>query len=257
MNTPWTCSGQLKEVAAAPRGDRRIPKNAVSGGVHRVFQQAYRPAIVALGVLALLAGGCGYAGGELLYMLGFGRPAKVEARFRLTEEPILILVDDPAQRIDWPIAKRYLTDELAQELIKKKAAKKIIPRQTLDRLRQSEPNLDKRGCREVGRMAGAEQVLWIETQDFYAREQIDAVDEAAYIAVTVKVLNAGEMPPGSRPRLWPTSPRGQEVLATLAGSEVLMLKTRDAIARELAGRLATRIAKLFYDHRLKETASGK
>ena len=28
------------KVAAAPRGGRRMPKNAVSGGVHRGFQQA-------------------------------------------------------------------------------------------------------------------------------------------------------------------------------------------------------------------------
>ena len=193
---------------------------------------------------------CTYSGGELLYLFGVGRGELVKAEFRLTDGAVLILVDDPAERVDWPAAARHLHDELSQELVKKKAAKKIIPLETLEQLRRAELNFEKRGCREVGKLAGAEQVLWVEVQDFLADEQIVDAHQAAYFAVTVKVINALEEENGGRVRLWPTSPAGRAVTVLMQASEVNLEKTKDAIARQLAKRLAVEIAELFYDHRL-------
>ncbi len=190
-------------------------------------------------------------------MMGVGRGQKVEAQFRLTDGPILVLVDDSTQLVDRPMTTRYLADRLAQELIKKKAAKKIIPEQTLDALRQREPDLHRRGCREVGEMVGAKQVLWIEIRDFLAGEQIESAAEAAYITVSVKVISAGELEPGKRARLWPVSPKGRILSEVLAGSDCLRLKTKDAIGRELADKLATQVARLFHDHRLDRLESYK
>ncbi|MGB2988154.1 MAG: hypothetical protein WBE26_19980 [Phycisphaerae bacterium] len=205
-------------------------------------------------VLVLLAclslGGCTYSGGELLYLLGIGRGEKVEAKFRLTEGPIMILIDDVSQRPDGAMATRYLFDELAQELLRHEAATKIIPQETLVHLRQSMPNFEKRGCREMGLQAGARQVLWVEVQDLFAQEQIHDATTAAYFNVTVKVINVLEEKRRSRVRLWPTSPGGHPVAVSMTGSEVGLAKTKDAISKEIAGRLAVEIAKLFYDHRL-------
>ncbi|MHC4696485.1 MAG: hypothetical protein ACYTFA_07075 [Planctomycetota bacterium] len=203
-------------------------------------------------VLALAAclgsGGCTYTGGKILYMLGFGREKVVEAEFRLTEEPVLILVDDFGDHVDWPAAKRYLSDELGQQLLKHSAAKKIIPQETIDRLRQSDPTLTKRSCREVGELAGAEQVLWIEVRDFLAEEIFDDVSDAAYFSVTVKVINVLEKERRSRVRLWPTGGEGRFVVGRLPGTAVAHLKSRDAISKALAGELAVEISKLFYDY---------
>ena len=107
------------------------------------------------GVLILTAwsAGCGYSQGELLYMLGAGRGQVVEAKYNLTDKPILVLLDDPTGRMDLPAAKHHFVDELSQLLIKNKAAKKIIPRQTVQSLRQAEPDFERRGCREVGELA--------------------------------------------------------------------------------------------------------
>jgi len=199
---------------------------------------------------AVSLAGCTYSGGELLYVLGFGRGQKVEAQFRLTKEPILILVDDADIRVDWPLTQTYLFDALAQELRDRKAADKIIPRGTLDGLRQSVEDFEKRGCREIGELAGARQVLWIEVQDFLAEEEVTEADVAAYFSVTVKVVNVLEKERRTRVRLWPPSPQGEVVSVSMTGSEVSIAKTKDAIAKDLAGRLAVAIAKLFYDHRL-------
>jgi len=208
-------------------------------------------------VLFLSVSGCGFGGGQMLYMLGFGRGQVVKAEFRLTEGPILILLDDDTERVDWPQAKQYLVDELGQELIRQKAARQIIPPQTLDQLKQAHPNLGKRGCREVGEMAGAEQVLWIQVEDFLANVQVYDALNAAYMHVTVKVINVLEKDKERRShvRLWPIGSAGRAVSASMSGADVARLKTKDAVSKELAVRLAPSIAKLFYDHRLGDFES--
>lgn len=241
MNTPsfskCACGRQETQSAGSRRGAGRI-----SPSTFRV--------LLLVSCLLPLASSCGHTQGALLFLLGFGRGALVEPKFQLTQGPVMILIDDAAQRVDWPPATRHLFGELAQELLTHKAATKIIPAETIGRLRQLDPNFEKKGCREIGELGGAEQVLWIEVQSFYANEQIQEVNAAAYFTATVKVINALEKERRSRVRLWPTSPQGHLVTVTLTGSEVSLAKTKDAIAKKLAGKLATAIAKLFYQYRL-------
>ncbi len=193
--------------------------------------------------------GCGYTQGKLLYMLGFGQRDIVKAKFTLTEEPILILVDDPSGRIDWPPAEKYLTDTLSQELIKQEGANKIIPRKTVQNLRRSRTDFGKLSCREIGELVGAEQVLWLEVQKYFGDSEFFEPTNAAWFAVTVRVINAQETEDRSAVRLWPPSPRGQYISISLDGNEVAMAKTKDSIAKALAQRLAERLAKLFCDYR--------
>lgn len=208
----------------------------------------------ALGLCCLLVTptliGCTYSGGELLYLLGVGRGELIEAKFTLTEGPVLILIDDPMHRIDWPLMPRNLFDQLAQQLLKNEAATKLIPRQTLDQLRQSDADFSKRGCREIGELVGAEQVLWVEVLDFLAEEEVTETHTAAFLTVAVKVINVLETKSASRVRLWPQNPRGQVASVSMTGSEVAMAKTKKAISKELASRAADAIAKFFYKHRL-------
>jgi len=195
--------------------------------------------------------GCGYTQGKLLYFMGFGRGQKIEALFRLTNGPILIFLDDPHGRMDWPPARATFEDDLAQALIKNKAAKKIIPRRTLEGLRQSTPDFEKRGCREIGEMAGADQVIWVQVQAFRAEAQFSDTNQAAYLTVTVKVISATE-PQRSRARVWPSSPAGHRVHVSMTGADVAMEKTKPAISAKLAAKLARHVARLFYNHRLND-----
>ncbi len=242
MNTPSTCR------AARRPYDRRPPWGAESASCVASRFHRDRWAVCAMLGSAVLTG-CTYSGGEMLYFLGVGQGKLVKAEFRLVDGPILILLDDPAERIDWPAAKRYVFDELSQELIRVGAATKIIPWQALERLHRNEPDFAKRGCREVGRLAGADQVLWLEIQDYMADDTFYDPANAAYCIVTVKVIDAHEEN-RSRVRLWPTSAEGRVVAARLNGSEVTRAKTKDAVARALAAHLAEGVAELFYDHRL-------
>jgi hypothetical protein len=229
-----------------------------------IFRRAFPPRLrstfrgPALGRAALLLmvvagpGGCTYSGGELLYVLGFGRGPQVPAEFKLADGPILILIDDPGERIDWPPARKHLFEAISQQLIKTGSAKKIIPNETLLQIRRSQPDYEKRGCREIGALAGAEQVLWLEVQEFFAQEQFYDPTNAAYYAVNVKVIDVDNEEGRSRVRAWPTSPEGHPITVSLGGVDVSVAKTRDGISKKLAERLAVALARLFHEHRLDD-----
>ena len=209
----------------------------------------------AASVGAVATSGCFYGGGELLYFLGFGQGKLIKAEFRLTDGPILILVDDYEGLIDWHDASRHLVDELAQQLLREKAAKKIIPPRTLHTLRQTKPDFEKRGAREIGRMAGAEQVVWLQVKEFLVEEQFEEVVQAARFTVTVKVLNVLETEDRSSVRLWPSGPAGHLATASLPGDAVMRARTRDGISKALARELAVMIARSFHDYRLGDFES--
>ena len=239
MSTPW----RSKHRSEGRGADRCAPRKGHSPGIW---------AFCAVTAWCLLLAGCTYSGGELLYFLGFGKPRMIEAVFRLSQGPVLVFVDDVNERMYSPKAGRVLFDGLSQELLRHEAAGRIIPLRTMEQLRQTIPDFDKRGCREIGELAGAEQVLWIEVRDFLVEEQIFDASNAAYIVVTVKVINVLESQKASRVRLWPTGPDGFLVTANMNGSEVVTTGSKDAIGQELTTRVAQHIAMLFYDHRASE-----
>ena len=177
---------------------------------------------------------------------------KVEAKFRLTAGPVMVFVDDVNERVDWPPARRYLWEDVSQELVRTQSAKKIVPLETEESLRQTTPDFVKRTCRQIGELAGAEQVVWIEVQDFLADEEITDATNAAYWTVTVKVLNPSEKTDRMRVRLWPDSPEGYYLSASMTGGAVLKAKTKDAISKGLTAKLAVQIARLFHDHEIED-----
>ena len=184
---------------------------------------------------------CGACGGE-----------KVEAKFRLTAGPVMVFVDDMHERVDWPPARRYLWEDVSQELLRTESVTKVIPLETEESLRQTLPDFVKRSCREIGELAGAEQVVWIEVQDFLADEQIMDATNAAYFAATVRVLNPSEKTDRRRVRLWPDSPEGHYLTASMTGAAAVAAKSKDAISKELSAKLAVNIARLFHDHHLED-----
>jgi hypothetical protein len=198
----------------------------------------------ALGVMLLLPllNGCVAAA----FLTGQGE--KVKAQYKLSDGPILVFIDDKNERIDWPAARRFLWDDLSQELIRTKSTLKVIPIETEDAIRQTNPDFGKLSCRKVGELAGADEVLWIEVQDFLVPEQITDATNAAYFNVTVKVVDPKQTE-RSKIRLWPTSPEGQLVTANMTGGAVLEQKTKDAKSRILTAKLAVEIARLFHDHK--------
>lgn len=215
---------------------------------NRSWHSAVRGAILTAMLCAF--SGCTYTGGKLLYMLGLGEARTVPAEFTLTKEPVLIFVDDFRERLTYPLAARDLFGELSQELLRQKAATKLIPLSTVDGLRQSHPEFSELSAREIGELVGADQVLWIEIQDFLASDEVTNVDDAGYIHVTLKVLDPHETKRRSRIRLWPISPTGHPVSVGISGARVSELGSAARVSKELTTMAAVEIAKRFYDCQL-------
>jgi len=203
-------------------------------------------------LILLLPTGCGFSGGQALYMLGVGKGQMVEAKFSLTDGPILILFDD-LDRVDVPTFEPHLLEALSQELLQNEAAQKIIPYETIQHLRRTWSEFPDRGAREIGVKAQAEQVLWLEVQDFaLSRESFDP-ERAAIITVSVKVINPLEAKDKSKVRLWPSTRTGHLVTASLSTPEATLCKDDNMLSRKLTAELAEKIAQLFYDRRLGDT----
>jgi len=190
--------------------------------------------------------------GTLLYWMGAGRLHKIEAEFILSEGPILILVDDLEERVTWAPARDLIAKEFARELLEHKATLKVISPETVRRFRRTHANFDDLKCTQVGRLVGAEQVLWIAVTAFYAEEEVHDTTQAASLSVTVRVINPNERKSRHKVRLWPTNREGKAVAVQLNANEVNRLKTKDRIATELSRKLAADVAKLFYEHSLQD-----
>ena len=203
-------------------------------------------------VFAACLSGCGAQAGTLLYWMGAGRLVQVEAEYVLGEGSILILVDDLHERLTWALARDSLAKELARELLEHQATQKIISPETVKRYRRTHANFDDLKCTQVGRLVGAEQVLWIEVVAFYAEEEVHDTTQAASISVTVRVINPRERTNRAKVRLWPSAREGKPVSVQLNSNEVNRLKTKERIATELSRMLAKDIAKLFYKHPLQD-----
>lgn len=254
MSTRWICRNRHRAIRhgrteATPRSHKTAGDfRAISlFGIRHSQFGALR--WFAFSCLALSLASCGMSGGRALWALGVGSGRKTKAEFKLGPGPILILVDDATQQIDWPAAFHDLNDELAQHLIKHKATTKVIPRATIETLRRTNTDFSKKSAREIGELADAEQVMWIETQAFLAKQEIDEASDAALWQVTVKVLDARQKEDRTRVRLWPATSAGQPVSVSLSGADVDRLKTRDALVKDLARQLSTEITKLFVDHK--------
>jgi len=188
----------------------------------------------------------------MLYYLGAGDRQKTAAQFTLGKGPILVLVDDLGERVIWPEIRERLAGRLADDLLAHKATEKVISPQTLQLARRTQPDFDKRGCREVGRLMGADQVLWVEVADFFASEALEDVDSATRIAVTIKVVDPKGTVKDGNIRVWPVEREGRPVKVELSANDVNRARTRQAIAEELTSRLAVEIARLFYEHPLDD-----
>lgn len=227
----------------------------IATGLKTVQRSTLVRRVSAASMLLLLATGC--KGLPQLFANLSKDSKKVEAQFLVGDGPVLVLVDDPAGQVDWPAANQYLHDELNQRLIKHKATTKVIPRETLENLKRADSRYEKRGAREIGALAGAERVIWIETQNFLADDQLQEASEAALWTITVKVLDAKEAKNRTQVRLWPKSTTGHAISVNMSAATAAQLKSRDQIAEGLANLLAIEVTKLFAEYRVKDFETTK
>jgi hypothetical protein len=208
-----------------------------------------RPAVLAFATVISLAAsvGCGPDFGRFLYFFGNTPKQTVKARFKLTTDTLLILFDD-SPAVDLPPEMRdevvrALIDEFKQTGINNK----VVPLSRLNELRRNHPDVDKRGIREVGRMAFAEQVLWLYPKEFSMAGAPEQALDPAKLTVILKVIDA-RATDRTRVRLWPVSEEGELVSITIEPNQVRTAKASDELFRTMARQLAAEIGHLFRDY---------
>jgi len=182
-----------------------------------------------------------------MYHMGLVKADAIPAEFTLPKAPLLILVDDDWDLVHPRTANDALVDALAKELKARGLIDRVTTNEELARLRQSEPNFERRGAREVGRLAKADTVLWLKVVRFTLEDDLEMAVSYAHFAVIVKVLDA-RADERDAVRLWPKGREGKLVEAKVSPHDIRNCKSIREAHTVVAGRLASEIAKLFYEH---------
>jgi len=214
---------------------------------------AFRNATIVVwqGVLfGLVLPGCGPPLGALWYHT-FMPSQKVPAEFELPEGPLLILVDDDQDLIQPPLARHALVDALARQLKAHGVADRVTKNEELARLRQSDPEFESRGTREVGQLLGADTVLWLSTVQFVVEDDLEIASTPGKFAVTLKVVNA--LAEERRDvRLWPPERKGRLVVVTVSSHDIRACRNQAEVHQKMGGALATEIGQLFYEKTVEQ-----
>jgi hypothetical protein len=201
--------------------------------------------------------GCGRQAGGLLYFLGYGRGQKIPAQFELPEGKILILVDDTEALAELPQTRELLVQYVGEELLAHKAADQVISPRAVNRLRQSDPEFERRSAHQIGRKVEADTIVWLQVRDFFAPVEVEDTSAAARMSVSVIVLDATEAADATKVRLWPPGREGHLESLELTSNQVNALKGNDAVAKKLAEKLSRQVARLFYKHTVGEVEDDR
>jgi hypothetical protein len=165
----------------------------------------------------------------------------------LTTGPLLILVDDDQDLLDSPRTRDYLVAALIREFQTHEINANVIDNRKVNALRQRDPKFEERGCREVGRDVGAEQVLWLQVESFHASTEAQDIQQRPEFAATVKVINA-LAEKREDVRIWPDSMDGHRVIVIETAHLAQSARSLNELTQHLTTSLAHEIAKLFRDY---------
>lgn len=157
---------------------------------------------------------------------------------------ILVFVDDVIEPVAYRPIKPELTERLNRELTAHGIAAGVVPHERLAELRATTPDFDRLAVSQVGQKAGADLVLYVRLDELTLPDAAAATPPGeARLRTNVRMVDVtkGRLWPRDRPDGHPVGP--VELPAATAGG------TGTAeLAASLAGRMADRIARLFYVH---------
>jgi hypothetical protein len=214
-----------------------------------------RTRLVTFALVAIIslapAAGCGPSLGAWLYTLKLYPTQTIAAQYTIPKGNLLILVDDDRDLIQPKTARDSLIDELAKLFKEHEVADRVTTNEELSKLRQQEPKFEKRGAREIGQLANADTVLWLNTINFSLNNDLEMTVTPGKFAVMVKVVNA-KAEKADEVRLWPTDRDGRLVEVTMSSHDIRQCKSLKEAHEKMAAALADEVAKLFYEQKIKE-----
>lgn len=202
-------------------------------------------ATLMLGFMTLFLGGCNLVS-PIAYILA--PEPKIEALYALEDRPTVVFIDDRENRVS-PIAlRRVIADRLSQELMMRKVVTKTIsPRDAEVAARQRDRYDNMLSIDAIGRAVGAEQVIYIEMQNF--QQRTDRYTLKPWAKCKVRVIDVT-----NRVRLFPSAESGeiahpvQVQMGEMRPEQYNSRATRNQIAQALANEIGTTISRLFYEY---------
>ena len=211
-----------------------------------------RMTLAAIAATALLGApaGCNIAG-PLTY-LAMGAP-KIPAECELADRRTVVYVDDRANVIEAnaPAMRIAIAEQVSEELMTRKVLSPemtISPGDTLALVRSHDRHSELLPIDAIGRLVGAEQVIYVEMAQFSLTP--DGVTPRPTAACRVRVIDVN-----NRERLYPSADETAQT-ARQVGSQLNEIddslyrsaSSRRSVYGKLAERVGKDVAKLFYRH---------
>lgn len=215
-----------------------------------------RHARTVLVVLALTSAaalsGCGPMIGWIVN--AFAPPKKVAPIYEPpANKTILVFVDDIIHELVYEPVKAELTAQLNKQFVERKVAARTIKYDRLLDLVAATPKFNRLSVSEVGQRLGADIVLYVQVDRFSLKDDNASPLWHGQFQTTVRMVEVG------KGKLWPKDhPAGYPV-------EPIEVPTTDnssagygsKLARTMAGEMANRIARLFYEHKAQREGAWK
>lgn len=204
-------------------------------------------------LLALLAvsATCLHGCGVFAYLLTeLSPPRKVPALYEPpADKKFLVFVDDLKYGSIHEPVKKELTDQLNRMLVDNNVAGSTIPYDDLLDLIIVTPKFNRLAVNQVGQELGADVILYVRVDKFSVKDDDISPLWHGQLEATVRVVDARTADPDVV-RMWPKDdPDGFRVepveIPPVTDSSPGF---GDAMSRKLAGQMAERIAKFFYEH---------
>lgn len=173
----------------------------------------------------------------------------IEAEYKLTKEPLLILIDDRNGFVTEPKAISETYKTIAAIFLEKKVNNRLIPFEEWRRLQQSDRSYHKMSIRQIGEKLGASQVLYMRVEQFTLSTEPGAPIFRGEFTVRVKVLSTDQK---KDIRQWPDNEAGRRISVGTDPTPADGEKSSSDIATELGIKLGKSTALLFYGHREME-----
>jgi hypothetical protein len=170
----------------------------------------------------------------------------IEPEFKLTQGPLLVLIEDARGDVSDPRAIRELYGTISDIFLEFKVNHRVIPWEEQERLAKNEKNYAKLSVREIGEKLGAEQVLYIRVEKFVLQSEPGAPIFKGEFITRVKVLGTKQE---RDVRLWPREPTGRRFSVTTMPISSEGEKAAADVAKELAIKMGQAITEVFYERR--------
>lgn len=169
----------------------------------------------------------------------------IEAEYKLSTAPLLVLVDDRSSLVSEPKAIREVHQTISEIFLQFDVNKNVIPFQDWQRL-QSDPKYNGMSARQIGERLGAEQVLAINVEKFTLQGEGGAPIFKGIFVCRIKVISTERK---SDVRLWPEGDAGRRVEVETDAKPMDSDTSAADVAKELGIKMGQKVAEFFYGRR--------